>query len=79
MMQNRGIMVVYVLEQPVPCWSSLIYKAKPHIQFGSPTCFTLLFLQNHQRPDLLGILSLTHASSIACHSTQIVNQIEIDI
>lgn len=32
------------------------------------TCFTLLFLQNHQRPDFLGILSFTQASSVACQS-----------
>lgn len=39
---------------------------KQLVVIQSVTCFTLLFLQNHQRPDFLGILSLTQASSVAC-------------
>ena len=34
---------------------------------------TLLFLQNHQRPDFLGIFSFTQASSVAWRSNNHVN------
>lgn len=78
-MQNREIMTTGASWQPI--LYVFIYNAHLFQLYGTPpdlhyavirhiqtfsTCFTLLFLQNHQRPDFFGIFSLTQASSVAC-------------
>lgn len=40
------------------------------------TCVTLLFLQNHQRPDFFGIFSLAQDSIVACEHSYILQKIQ---